>query len=101
MTVGDLLKILSSVPDSFGVTIETDNETKIIKSVSIDHGRLSLRDHVLSIERVVDTFTAHDGSEYTLTVSQTVKYPTVLTMPNPLNRQLHNSVRKLDGNDVA
>lgn len=74
MTVGDLRQILESIPDNFQLIIasqpKSEYDESIIKTVNIDRGRLVLRDHVLSIERAVQTFTAFDGSEYTLTVSR-------------------------------
>lgn len=82
MTVADMRRMFEALPESFGVCIETDGELKQIRSVSLQTGRLVLRDHMLSVSKIVDTFTAHDGVEYLLTIDH-VNYPTVLQMPNP------------------
>lgn len=100
MTVADLKMVLNALPDTFLVNLETQGDEKVIRSVSLNCGRLILRDHMLSIAQVVDTVTAFDGQEYVVTVPR-VKYPTVIPMPNPIHSQLRNSVSKLNGNDVA
>ena len=82
MTVGDLKRIINTLPEEFAVRLE---ECKLIRTVSIEPGALVLCEHVLTVNRVVDTFTAHDGTEYNLAVSE-VKYPKVIQMPQPVTR---------------
>lgn len=99
MTVADMRRMFDALPDSFGVAIESDGELKQIRSVSLETGRLVLRDHMLSVAKIVNTFTAHDGVEYVLTIER-AKYPTVIQMPNPIHSQLLNSVRKESKNNA-
>ena len=92
MTVGDLRKALEALPDSFAVRMDCKSDTQEhIRSVSLEQGALVLRQHMLSINKVVDTVTAYDGVEYTIEV-KTVKYPTVVQMPNPVHSQLRRSL---------
>jgi hypothetical protein len=92
MTVGDLRKMLEVLPDSFAVRIDCKSDVQEhIRNVSIEHGAIVLRQHMLTVNKVVETVTAFDGVEYILEV-KTVKYPTVVQMPNPVHSQLRKSV---------
>ena len=96
MTVGDLKKLINALPDQFNVRLDCKSDTQEqIRTVSLEQGALVLRQHMLSINKVVDTVTAYDGVEYVIDVRQ-VHYPTVLHMPNPVHSQLRASVRLTD-----
>lgn len=108
MTIGDLKQLIATLPDHFPVNIETNGATELIRSVSLENispahntGRLVLRSHMLTIGRVVETFTAHDGSEYVIAVER-VNYPTVIQMN--VNHQVRASLKRLSSehsNDAA
>ena len=97
MTVGDLRGLINALPDDFAVRIDCKSDTQEqVRSISLEQGAIVLRQHMLSVNKVVDTLTAYDGVEYTIEV-KTVRYPTVIRMPNPVHSQLRRSVDKLDG----
>lgn len=95
MTVGDLKKLIATLPDHFAVRMDCSSDTQEhIRNVSLEQGAVVLRQHMLTVNRVVDTITAYDGVEYVLEIAR-VKYPTVITMPNPVHSQLRQSVERL------
>lgn len=93
MTVGDIRKLIDTLPDNFAFDMESNGERKIIQCVSLEPGRIVLRDHMLSIQKVVDTFTAHDGSEYVLTVER-ISYPNIIQMN--VNHQIEASLKRFN-----
>ena len=96
MTVGDMKKLIATLPDEFSFRMDCKSEQQEhVRSVSLECGAVVLRQHMLSIGTIVDTITAHDGVEYIITVER-VTYPTVIQMPNPIHSQLQRSMDRLN-----
>jgi len=100
MTVGDLRKMLETLPDSFAVRLDCKSDAQEhVRNVSIEQGAIVLRQHMLTVNKVVDTITAYDGVEYIIEVAK-VKFPSVVQMPHPVHSQLRRSVER-GSNNVA
>lgn len=94
MTVGDLRKLIEVLPDDFAVRMDCKSDTQEhVRNVSLEQGALVLRQHMLTVHTVVDTFTAHDGVEYVIT-RERVHYPTIIEMN--VNHQIRASLKRLN-----